>query len=59
MAGFVLRKTNTQLADWASLPFLYLPPEAAGGFVMSYFAYVASQKKSNKMYPRREGRIGG
>lgn len=47
MAGFALTETSAQLADCASLPFLCVPPEAAGGFAMPYFV----QKESIKMTP--------
>lgn len=58
-AGFALTETSAQLADGASLPFLYVPPGAAGGFAMPHFAYVALQKESNKMTPAPPPPPGG
>lgn len=50
MASFALTERSTQFAHCASLHFLHFPPEAAGGSVMSYFAYLAPQKESNMVY---------
>lgn len=54
MADFALTEMNTQFAYYASLHFLHFPPEAAGEFVTSYFAYLSSQKESNMVYYWKE-----
>lgn len=44
--GWFCSYRDTQLAYCISLHFLYFPPEAAGGFAMPYFAYLASRRKA-------------